>query len=111
MSVIAEWSGEWPCLCYGTWTLIVNDEDVSDKIPDELRSSPMGTYGEYQSWHFDENWSEVFDSYIDGLQCDEWIEKNKDWLDKISTDHSLQTQIYSAISEADFRTGSCGGCI
>lgn len=36
-TVEAKWSGKWPCLCYGEWTLIVDGVDVSDKIPEYLK--------------------------------------------------------------------------
>ena len=82
--VEAKWSGAWPCLCHGQWTLKVNGKDVTDKIPDDLRESEMNTYGVYQSWHFDENYMEEFEDYEDGLDCEEWIEANKEWLDTIT---------------------------
>lgn len=71
----------------------------------------MNTYGTYQSWYFDENMSEVFEDYTDGLECEEWIEANKEWLDGISEDISVQRDIFMAINAEDFRSGSCGGCI
>lgn len=109
--VEAKWSGRWPCLCYGQWTLKVNGKDVTDKIPEILRSSEMNTYGTYQSWYFNENNMEEFEDYEDGLFCEEWIEANKEWLDTITTDHRVQQEIYCKISAEDFRHGSCGGCI
>jgi hypothetical protein len=60
--VEAKWSGKYPCLCFGNWTLKVDGKDVSKLIPSKLRKSPMNTYGTYQSWHF-ENWIEVFEDY------------------------------------------------
>lgn len=108
--VEAKWSGSYPCLCHGEWTLIVNGKNVSDLIPNELRHNEMNTFGTYQSWHF-ENWLEVFEDYKDGLKCDEWIVENKYWLDTITNDINVQTEIFYAISEEDFRHGSCGGCI
>lgn len=30
MNYKAEWSGCYPCLCYGTWTLFKDGEDVSE---------------------------------------------------------------------------------
>lgn len=110
MEVEAKWTGSYPCLCHGEWELYVNGKDVSDKIPEDLREDSMNTYGEYQSWHF-EDWEEIFDSYYDGLKQDEWIESNKYWLDEITTDIDVQRQIFKAINEEDFRTNSCGGCI
>lgn len=108
--VEARWSGSYPNLCSGEWTLKVNGKDVSDLIPKELRRSEMNTYGTYEEWHF-ENWLEVFEDYEDGLDCDEWIAENKYWLDTITDDINVQTEIFNAISEEDFRHGSCGGCI
>lgn len=108
--VEANWSGEWPHLCCGKWTLVVDGKDVSDKIPEDLRSSPMNTYGTYSSWHF-EDWLEVFDEYNAGLMCEEWIQENKAWLNEISKDLDTQREIFEAISKQDFREGSCGGCI
>lgn len=108
--VEARWSGSYPCLCFGKWTLIVNGKDVSDLIPEELRESEMNTYGTYQSWHF-EDWLEVFESYTDGLMCDEWIEENKYWLNTITNDNDIHVKIFEAINAEDFRAGSCGGCI
>ena len=108
--VEAKWSGSYPCLCYGKWTLKVNGKDVSSMIPKKLRESSMNTYGTYQTWHF-EDWLEVFEDYEDGLDCDDWIMENKSWLDTITTELDTQREIYCAISAQDFRSGSCGGCI
>lgn len=112
MAVVeAKWSGKWPCLCFGKWTLIVDGVDVSNNIPKELRDESMGTYGFYDTWYFDKDWNDVWDSYEDGLECDEWIETNLEWLKTITTDKEVMEQIYDAINTKDFRTGSCGGCI
>ena len=108
--VTANWNGSYPCLCHGEWTLKVNGKNVSKKIPEDLRNSSMNTYGTYQSWHF-EDWMEVFEDYEDGLDCEEWIEENNEWLNKITTDYSIKEQIFNAIQSEDFRSGSCGGCI
>jgi len=108
--VEANWSGSYPCLCFGEWTLKVNGKDVSDKIPEDLRESSMNTYGTYQSWHF-EDWMEVFEDYEDGLDCEAWIEENDEWLSEITKDYSIKEQIFAAIQSEDFRSGSCGGCI
>lgn len=108
--VIAKWSGHYPCLCCGKWTLEVNGVDVSMYIPEELRDDSMNTYGTYQRWYF-KNWIEHFEDYEDGLMCDEWIEKNKYWLDMITDDINVQMEIFDAINARDWRHGSCGGCI
>lgn len=108
--VEASWSGEYPNLCNGEWKLVVNAEDVSDKIPKELKYCSMNTYGTYQNWHF-EDWLEVFDSYDDGLDCEDWVASNKWWLNNITTNLEVQKEIYYAINSQDFRSGSCGGCV
>lgn len=109
--VEAKWSGSYPNLCSGEWTLIVDGEDVSSKIPEKLRKSEMNTYGSYQKWHFEADWEVEWESYHDGLECEEWIKTNKDWLDTISTDYGVQVDIFHAINASDWRHGSCGGCI
>ena len=107
----ASWSGSFPNLCSGEWTLIVNGKDVSDHIPGRLRYSEMNTFSSYSSWHFDCNYSECWEDYEDGLHEAEWIEENQDWLASITVDRDLQREIFDAISDADWRHGSCGGCI
>lgn len=110
MDIKVEWTGKWPCLCSGEWILMIDGEDKSNLIPEDLRRNEMGTYGTYSSWHF-ENWNEVFENYQDGMSCDEWIEYNKYWLDNISTDLNIQKQLFYGFQASDWRYGSCGGCI
>lgn len=109
--VEAHWSGSWPALCCGEWSLKVNGKDVTDKIPENLRNQDMNTYGTYQRWYFDDNWIEQYEDYESGQEYDEWIESNKYWLDTITTDYKTQHEIYEAINAEDFRHSSCGGCI
>lgn len=112
MAVVeAKWTGKWTCLCHGEWILIVDGVDVSNKIPEELRDSCMNTYGNYKRWRFTKNWNVKWSSYNSGLECDEWIEANLEWLKTITTDERVMEQIYDAINAEDFRAGSCGGCI
>ncbi len=106
-----EWTGHYPCLCYGEWKLFRNGEDISDMIPEELRKRSMNTNGEYAMWSFGEDWSEEWDTYEDGLSAEEWIKENSEWLSKITEDKAEQEEIYFAFNENDFRWGSCGGCI
>lgn len=110
-NIKAEWSGSYPCLCYGKWTLKLDGINVSDKIPKSLINSSMNTYGKYEHWSFDGNMNEYFESYCDGLNCEEWIKSNKNWLNLITDDMDIQKEIFSAIQAEDFRPGSCGGCI
>lgn len=109
--VTATWSGQYPCLCSGTWTLIIDGKDYTDHIPQEIVNEPMYTFGTYAEWYFDDDWQEQCDDYVDGLSCDDWIKANNEWLSTITDDDYLKTLIYCAFSENDFRYGSCGGCI
>ena len=111
MKVEAKWTGSYPCLCSGEWILKINNIDVSNLIPEELRTSSMNTAGSYSSWYFTEDWKVEDYYYLDGLECEDWIKDNKNWLHKITTAHSVQKEIYYAIQSEDFRAGSCGGCI
>ena len=78
--VEAEWSGKYPCLCFGEWTLKIDREDCSKLITKKLRvHSDMNTFGKYDKWHF-ENWQVVWETYEDGLKDTEWIEENNHWL-------------------------------
>lgn len=102
----AIWTGGYPNLCCGTWMLYINGNDFSLLIPEEKRSSPMDTFGVYQSWHF-EDWEEVFEDYEDGLECEEWIAANP-WVQKLP---ASPIDIFYAFQAQDWRHGSCGGCI
>ena len=110
----AEWTGGWPALCHGDWIIMYND-DVFD-IPDDKSTSDMNTYGEYSKWHF-EDWMEVWEDYTEGLQFEEWIKENEDWIipnfERLNIEQTQENfkELYDVISEQDFRSGSCGGCI
>ncbi len=112
--IIAEWSGSYPSLCYGHWSILV--DGISLPIPKDKIGEPMGTFKTYEEWHF-ENWSEVFTSYEDGMDETEWIDVNKSWIDaglkEINKTFSFYDycDLYDAIRKEDFRRGSCGGCI
>ena len=110
-STEAFWSGAYPNLCSGKWSLLVNGVNVSEHIPEDLRKAPMNIRNTYTSWYFDDTYAEAYEEYEDGLDCWDWIEKNKGWLDKITTDDDVQIQIYEAFRAKDWRGNSCGGCI
>lgn len=110
MKIKVEWTGSYPCKCIGEWKLEIDGKDFSDKIPEELRDCPMDTFGTYQRWHF-VDWIEEFEDYQDGLECDEWIWGNLDWLEEISTERKVLEEIYAAFQAEDWRPGECGGCI
>lgn len=111
VNVTANWSGCYPCLCHGEWTLTVNDADMTPYIPRDLRDRDMNTHGTYQSWHFDKDWRVVWNSYNDGLDSKDWILANDYWLQEITSDDRIKHKIFKAFQKADFRCNSCGGCI
>ena len=105
------WSGERYSLCYGEWTIRRNGVDVSNLIPGPLRNYHMNTRKEYSAWHFTEDWDEEWEYYFDGLSAKKWIRKNRYWISKICCSKEEEFQLYHAINDADWRHGSCGGCI
>lgn len=109
--VVAEWTGRFPNLCHGEWKLYVDGSDVSSCIPTSSKDKPMNTLKEYRSWHFDKKIGVVFDYYVDGIDCEDWIVENDWWLDRITEYVKIHREIFHAINECDWRYGSCGGCI
>ena len=107
-----EWTGVSPTLCMGNWHIFIDGVDYSDKIPEKLRRESMKTYGKYSKWHFDSSTPyEVWETYKDGLDEEDWIEENNYWLSTITNDYNIKCGIYRAIQEQDWRFNSCGGCI
>jgi hypothetical protein len=108
-----KWTGEYPCLCYGEWIIKYRNDKL--ELPEDIKGESMNTYGEYESWHFDEDYMEEFDSYEDGLGYKEWVDKNKEWLTELFNKYNIPLteleDLYKGIQSQDFRTGSCGGCI
>ena len=45
--IVAEWTGEYPCLCSGEWRLTIGGIDWSNAIPVDKRDSHMNTAGTY----------------------------------------------------------------
>lgn len=111
ISINATWTGNSPCLCHGEWILVINGNDVSNYIPDELKNSPMNTYGEFDKWRFNEDNLEEWYTETSGLKAEEWISVNDTWLQKITENHSEKIKIFEAINASDWRYFQCGGCI
>lgn len=104
----AEWSGCYPCLCSGEWTLFKNGEKVSVEIP--FKKSPANTFGVYSEWYFNEHYCEEFEDYEDGLACDAWCNEYRDYLKKVAP-KSDWPLIFAAFQAKDWRHNMCGGCI
>lgn len=73
MNIRVKWTGSYPNLCYGEWILIIDGEDKSNLIPEDLKDRPMNTFGIYSKWRFldRENWEVVLEEYEDGMECNE----------------------------------------
>lgn len=105
----AEWTGKYPCLCSGEWIITVDGNKVD--LPEDVRTGHMRTKGIYSSWSFGEDWSEDWSYYEEGLDFEPWVEKNAAWIAKLNLSAQETRDLYDAISECDWRHGSCGGCI
>jgi len=117
LNITVQWSGEYPNKCSGVWNITVEGKEFN--IPSAFINKAMETANTYQTWHFDDNMLEVFDSYQDGLKFDEWIKKNIGWIKQSFTKLGLIEKVtiqdlknlYDLISAEDWRHNSCGGCI
>lgn len=105
--VTVKWTGDYPTLCRGKWILIIDGIDYSHMIPEKLLHNHMNTYGIYQEWYFDENMSEQFQDYQDGLLFEDWLFKNP-WVRDLP---APSLDIYLAFQNKDWRHNSCGGCV
>lgn len=105
MNIEAKWTGKWPNLCHGEW--IITIDGVKVDLPEEVRTSDMGTYGYYPIWNLNETW-EIFE---DGLEFQPWVEKNSQWLSNLHLSEKDLRALYDIISVEDWRHKSCGGCI
>jgi hypothetical protein len=119
-SVYVNWSGKYPNLCSGTWKIMINSIELP--IPEAKIKEHMFTFKKYNSWVFDKNYSESWETYSNGLLYEKWIKVN-DWLEysikcvadyynlKYYKSDKLLRTIYDEINQKDWRGGSCGGCI
>lgn len=108
-NITAEWTGCFPCLCFGEWIIRIDGQPV--ELPEDVRTSPMHTYGSYDSWSFNDDWSEQWDSYEDGLTFKPWLAENERWVSELGLSSEEEHDLFDAISAVDWRHGSCGGCI
>ena len=67
--------------------------------------------GIYEKFHFTEDWDVEWSSYEDGLECEDWIKFNKEWLSKLPLEPDEYGFVYDEFNSSDWRSGSCGGCI
>ena len=116
-TITAEWTGSYPTLCFGEWIIEIDGVRIVDDTEDIILKGNMDTYGEYSKWCFDDDYSEAWNCYMDGLEYDKWIqsETGKELIELIKrngfdlTDDELE-ELYFNLQREDFRNGSCGGC-
>ena len=112
---IAEWSGQYPNHCRGSWTL-TRVKGTTAKVIDLAKAgcpfvdSPAGTYGHYEYWTFGDDWLEEWYTYANGLGCHKWCRKHRKWLAKIAPKQEWPA-IFRAFQAEDWRHECCGGCI
>lgn len=108
-----EWTGRYPCLCNGKWIIKYQDKEL--EIPENYKCTDMNTYGNYD--HLVDVINEEFEEYSDGLEYEDWIKENEEWVvemfNKIEVfpNTELLKDLYEQIQVHDWRSGSCGGCI
>lgn len=77
-------------------------DDISNLIPEDLRHEPMYTDGQYNSWYFDENYCEQFETYRDGFDYEDWCKENESWIHLICDSKDYKA-LYNAFNEHDWR--------
>lgn len=102
--------GDW-ALCSGNWYLYIDGKDYTTKIPKQMRTEPMDTFGTYERWSFGDGYEEEWESYEDGLEEKEWIEENRKWIETLPIAEEDYPALFKEFQKSDFRPGSCGGCI
>lgn len=113
--LFVEWTGCYPCLCYGEW--VIKYDGIELTVPEDYKEVPMDTFGEFGTWYFNEEYMEEWDYYEDGWEKDVWIKRNLDWIKPMFEEHNIEvtdellSELYDKIQEEDWRQGSCGGCI
>jgi len=114
-SIKAKWSGEYPNLCSGQWSISIDGVDIFGM---DFTFSKMGTYGRYKSWEFNDDGDEEWHEDIRGRKLEGWIisKKGSAVLSAIAKHDITLTEeetedLFNKISACDFRHGSCGGCI
>ena len=117
-NIIVEWTGSYPTLCFGEWIIKIDGVRIVDNTEDTILKKDMNTYGNYSNWHFDEDYSEIWEDYTDGLNYENWLQSDtgKSLIELTKRNGFELTSeeiedLYIKLQQQDFRTGSCGGCI
>lgn len=109
------WTGQFPYLCYGEW--VMKYDGIELTVPDDMKETPMFTFGEFGKWCFNEDFMEEWDFYEDGDTKEIWIHRNSEWVTSMFQEHDIEvteellSDLFDKVQEQDWRHGSCGGCI
>lgn len=111
----ARWSGEFPTLCKGMWSLYRDGEELDCDIPfndyEKGRGVPANTFGGNTGWQWEEeSMGEEYYVYTDGLPMKDWIAEYRWWLETIAEPEDWPA-VFEAFQEEDWRPRTCGGCI
>ena len=124
-SIEVQWSGHYPNLCRGEWIIKINNIRILEsKITDDgtetesVLTNNFGTYKEYDTWYFGNDYDVIWGIYADGLPFDEWLLSDKfKKLNKLLNNNNFFLSkenlklLYDKINSYDWRNNSCGGCI
>lgn len=105
----AQWSRSGNMLCHGHWVITYQGREVI--LPLKRQEEDMGTFGIYYFVDPDDP------DFAEGLEEDDWIIANVDWLLDCFTDNGIPYDeehlrwFYRAANARDWRCGSCGGCM
>ena len=105
----ANWMAKGNTLCLGHWEITYRGLPLT--LPVGRLDKDMGTQNIY-------NFIDPNDElYREGLDEDDWIVENIDWLSDVFIQHDIPLEeenmraFYQAVNAQDWRCGSCGGCI
>lgn len=105
----AKWSRAGNLLCQGHWLITYQDKEIL--LPLEKRGEDLGTYGIYYFVDPDDP------DFAEGLKEEEWVVENVEWLLDLFTQYEIPYDerhlrwFFQAVNLADWRCGSCGGCM
>lgn len=112
--IYVKWTGEWPRRCKGRWIFEVDGKDYRYLLPfvnDDGDDQPADTDGIFDRWNIDKDGESELYSENSGLDIDEWIDHNREWLEVITRDEGVWDDIFFAFQKEDWRFHDCGGCV
>ncbi|KMV33737.1 hypothetical protein [Franconibacter pulveris] len=106
---IAAWSRNGNLLCHGHWIITFAGKPVT--LPQRWQDKAMGTWGIYSIIDPED------ETFADGLEEDEWIVENVEWLTDCFFENHIPPEednyrfFWRAVNRADWRCTSCAGCM